>query len=78
MLKEIEELLRFGYNISFTRELNQIGIEVSKIIPNIKHGETKVNTKAVLPFDHLYESKIIGCIKYLHEETTKKVRKLID
>jgi len=50
------EVLQLGYSISFERDLNMVTVIVYR---------EELSKRASLPFDHLYESKVIGCIKFL-------------
>jgi hypothetical protein len=59
LTEELEHCLSLGYTVKFERFINQIMITVTN-----KKGEDK---NAALPFDHLYESKIVDCIQYLRK-----------
>lgn len=70
----IEQSINLGYNISFSREVNQLSIVVSKINTN----DEIIENESYLPIsDHFYESKLVDCIEFqmnkIHDELyTKK------
>ena len=60
LLEKINDLLSFGIDIEFSREINQFGITISKEGSESKH--------VVLPFDHLNEKRICDYIDLMQKD----------
>ncbi len=68
-LYKIEDLLRLGYGVSFERDINQVVVSVYKL--NKKNELIK--EQSYLPFDHLYDEKIVSCLEFLENKVHKEV-----
>lgn len=60
LLEKINDLLAFGIDIKFSREINQFGITLSK--------EGQKEQRVVLPFDHLSEKRICDYINLMQKK----------
>jgi hypothetical protein len=69
LFEKIEQLISLGYNISFSREINNLSIVVSKI----DNKDEITEQESHLPLsNHFYEDKIVDCIDFqinkIHEQ----------
>lgn len=62
--------MQLGYNITFSREITNFGIEITK---EALDG-TLFREFVHLPFDHLTEFKIIKYINLMQESLTTKLK----
>jgi len=64
LLAKIQDLLAFGIEIKFSREINQFRVTLSK--------ENEEEQTVVLPYDHLSEKRICDYINLMQEKFPKK------
>jgi hypothetical protein len=60
LLEKIHDLMAFGIDVKFGREINQFRITLSK--------EDKADQTVVLPFNHLSEKRICDYINLMQEK----------
>jgi hypothetical protein len=70
LFEKLQQLIDFGYEVNFKREINQLLISVERedVIGNIFIRES------CLPLsDHFYESRVVDCIDYMVNEINEKL-----
>lgn len=64
LLNKIQDLLAFGIDVKFSREINQFRVTLSK--------ESAEEQTVVLPFDHLSDKRICDYINLMQDKILKR------
>lgn len=72
LLKKIEELIHFGYDITFSHQPLNVEVRIGKEV-----NDKNIYRKSWLPMsDHFYESRIVECIDFMFEQTENEIKTL--
>jgi hypothetical protein len=70
MIKILDQLLKLDYKITFKKEINNFSITLDKMY---KKGTQLISETQHLPFDHLYEQKVIDCLYWMEDTISDKL-----
>ena len=69
LFEKLQELISYGYEINFKREINQLLITVEC---EDRIGNFFIRDSCLPLHDHFYESKVVDCIDYIVKEIDER------